>query len=402
MSRFLTVIMKMMQLLWLLGTTVHAADPRLLAQRGPVYYPGVQFDGNGKFSISVFSDLHFGETEGYGGRYDMDTKTVNVMYSILDSERPNFVVLNGDLISCERMAPGNVNGLLDRIMGPLVNRNMPFAATFGNHDASTTCSTRSMSEHMWDIKGTNGKKLSFTTSSVPGGHDQVGTSNYFVPVYSSTDSTRLAMILWFFDSKGGKAFQPGGNDVPLANWVDEKVVSWFRQTNNELRQMAGRVVPSLAFVHIPVQAARSFQTNKDRATLLGLDREAVGHQGTVCGNTCNYNGADIPFMTALVETEGLMSVFSGHDHGVDWCMKWSQDLPNTSPANGKGLNICFNRHSGYGGYSDWTRGARQIVVQEDKLSRNELETYIKLENGQYSGRVTLKYAQADQANTTGL
>jgi hypothetical protein len=81
--------------------------------------------------------------------------------------------------------------------------------------------------------------------------------------------------------------------------------------------MAGRVVPSLAFVHIPVQAARSFQTNTDRATLLGLDTEAVGHQGTVCGNTCHYNGADIPFMKALVETEGLMSVFSGHDHGVE-------------------------------------------------------------------------------------
>lgn len=54
--------MKMMQLLWLFRTTVDAADPRLLAQRGAIYYPGVQFDGNGKFSISVFSDLHFGES----------------------------------------------------------------------------------------------------------------------------------------------------------------------------------------------------------------------------------------------------------------------------------------------------------------------------------------------------
>lgn len=153
----------------------------------------------------------------------MDTKTVNVMYSILDSERPNFVVLNGDLISCEQSAPENTNVLINRIMGPLINRNIPFAATFGNHDASKTCNTRSMSEYMWGVKGTNGKKLSFTTSSVPGGHDEVGTSNYFVPVYSSTDSTRLAMILWFFDSKGGKKFQPGGDDVQMHNWVDEKV-----------------------------------------------------------------------------------------------------------------------------------------------------------------------------------
>lgn len=145
------------------------------------------------------------------------------MYSVLDNERPNFVVLNGDLTSCEWVAPDNVNGLVDRIMAPLINRNMPFGATFGNHDATKTCSTRQISERMWDIKGVNGKKLSFTTSSVPGGHDQVGTSNYFVPVYSSQDSTRLAMVLWFFDSKGGRAFQPAGNDVSVPNWVDEKV-----------------------------------------------------------------------------------------------------------------------------------------------------------------------------------
>lgn len=61
MSLLTTAIMKTMQLLWLLSTVVNAANPRLLAQRGAVYYPGVQFDGSGKFSISVFSDLHFGE-----------------------------------------------------------------------------------------------------------------------------------------------------------------------------------------------------------------------------------------------------------------------------------------------------------------------------------------------------
>ena len=38
-----------------------------------------------------------------------------------------------------------------------------------------------------------------------------------------------------------------------------------------------------------------------------------------------------------------MAVFSGHDHGVDWCMKWAKDLPDTSPKHGNGLNICFNR-----------------------------------------------------------
>jgi hypothetical protein len=50
-----------------------------------------------------------------------------------------------------------------------------------------------------------------------------------------------------------------------------------------------------------------------------LNEELVGYQGDVCdvNNNCNYSGADTPFMKALVETKGLMGVFSGHDHGVE-------------------------------------------------------------------------------------
>jgi hypothetical protein len=37
-------------------------------------YPGIRFDSNGRLSISVFSDLHFGEREShvdlFGDKYD--------------------------------------------------------------------------------------------------------------------------------------------------------------------------------------------------------------------------------------------------------------------------------------------------------------------------------------------
>ncbi|KAF9691877.1 hypothetical protein EKO04_010172 [Ascochyta lentis] len=104
-----------------------------------------------------------------------------------------------------------------------------------------------------------------------------------------------------------------------------------------------------------------------------------------------------------------MAVFSGHDHGVDWCMKWSKDLRNNSPANGNGLNLCFNRHSGYGGYSDWARGARQIVIEEAKLGASELQTWIRLEDGSISGQVTLnstygtdRYPAVTKSKSTSL
>ncbi|CBX97919.1 hypothetical protein IAQ61_000902 [Plenodomus lingam] len=358
-------------------------------------FPGIQFGADGELSITVFSDLHFGEPASARNRPNSDVKTVCVMSSILDNEKPNLVVLNGDLTSCEWVAPEDANKLIDQIIAPLTSRNLQFAATFGNHDASQTCDTRSMSEHMWrDARGTNGRKLSFTTSSVEGDASKVGTSNYFIPVYGSKDSRDLKMLLWFFDSKGGRVFQPGKGDAPLDNWVDEKVVAWFTQKSSEFHHQHGRVIPSLAFVHIPVHATYSFQQHGGLIATHepGLNEELIEQQGEKCdssGSNCSYNGADAPFMKALVETEGLMAVFSGHDHGIDWCMKWSKPLPNTSPSNGNGLNLCFNRHSGYGGYTDWTRGARQIMVKEDKLGKNEVETWIRLEDGNISGRVML-------------
>jgi hypothetical protein len=69
-------------------------------------------------------------------------------------------------------------------------------------------------------------------------------------------------------------------------------------------------------------------------------------------------------------------------------MKWNEDLP-TSPSSGNGIHFCFNRHSGFGGYSNWKRGARQIMVEEYKLGWNVVETWNRLEDGSVSGRVTL-------------
>lgn len=165
-------------------------------------------------------------------------------------------------------------------------------------------------------------------------------------------------------------------------------------------------------MHIPPHATRAYQDSKpDAATRPGINEELIGYQGDVCdsSNNCNYSGADTYFMKALVETKGLLGVFSGHDHGIDWCMKWSKDLVNNSPANGNGLNLCFNRHSGYGGYSDWARGGRQIVVEEDKLDENVVDTWIRLEDGSISGQVTLNstygqdhYPVVSPVKSTGL
>lgn len=93
-------------------------------------------------------------------------------------------------------------------------------------------------------------------------------------------------------------------------------------------------------------------------------------------------------MKALVSTPGLIAVFSGHDHGDTWCYKWDQQLSGM-PVKGNGINLCFGQHSGYGGYGTWIRGSRQVLATESMLKDYVADTWIRLEDGDVVGSVTL-------------
>ncbi len=50
------------------------------------------------FKIAAFSDLHYGENEDSFGPYQ-DINSIRLMNHILDTEDPDFVIFNGDLIT---------------------------------------------------------------------------------------------------------------------------------------------------------------------------------------------------------------------------------------------------------------------------------------------------------------
>jgi hypothetical protein len=69
------------------------------------------------------------------------------------------------------------------------------------------------------------------------------------------------------------------------------------------------------------------------------------------------------------------------------CFKWDGSLVDHD-LTGNGINMCYGRHTGYGGYGDLLRGGRQILLHERSLANNT-ETWIRLENGSAQSRVTL-------------
>lgn len=319
---------------------------------------------------------------------DRDRKTVLIMGDILDFDPPDLVVINGDLINGESTFLENSTHYVDQIVTPMVDRNLTWASTYGNHD------------HYYNITGDG---IFERETAFPGARTDrmvddptAGVTNYYLPVYGSdcngSDDCTPELLLWFFDSRGG--YYSLGN--ARENWVDESVVAWFNETNAELVERYEKEIPSLAFVHVPIHASFAIQQEYgiDKNKQPGINYETVVQQGEGwCsdGNrsrTCDYGDQDVPFMRSLVSIPGIIALFYGHDHANSWCYKWDSQVPGTSMA-GNGINLCYGQHTGYGGYGNWIRGGRQILVSREGLKDLAIDTHIRLESGDVAGRVSL-------------
>jgi hypothetical protein len=388
---------------------------------GEAFDKPLRFTENGSFQISIFEDLHFGEgTSDIIAIETADTDTSTpvawldwgpvqddnstiVMNRVLAAESQQLVVLNGDLITGDDAFLENSTHYVDQIVEPMVSRGLSWASTYGNHDGQYNLSGEALlaRERQWPN--------SRTTQMVFG--DGIGVTNYYLPVYGKDCTSNPhktctpALLLWFFDSRGGWKFQQKNKTsdslIPRKNWVDSNVVAWFKTTSSSLSHLHNKTIPSLAFVHEPPHASKAFQTQQpggvdpNRQPGINDDVPLAAQADGWCpdgssGDECDYGGQDVPFMEALASTPGLIGVFSGHDHGITWCYRWNKTIQNTTVAgNGNGVNLCFGQHTGYGGYGTWARGSRQVLLTEAMLETFEAETWVRLERGEVVGRVAL-------------
>lgn len=87
-----------------------------------------------------------------------------------------------------------------------------------------------------------------------------------------------------------------------------------------------------------------------------------------------FDGKKWDLMCLLCSLSWLQAVFVGHNHGLDWCCPY------------KKLWLCFARHTGYGGYGNWARGARTLEITQQPFS---LKSWIRMEDGHTHSEVIL-------------
>jgi hypothetical protein len=145
-----------------------------------------------------------------------DIKTTKVMNTILDIEKPDLVVLNGDLITGENTYYHNSTKYLDIIVSPMVQRGIPWASAYGNHDHQYNLSTDKLLAQEQHYP-----QLSLTHDMVR--NDDAGTSNYVLPVFGSHSEEVPKLLLWFFDSRGGRNYQKTGSAAIMNSIVHDSV-----------------------------------------------------------------------------------------------------------------------------------------------------------------------------------
>ncbi|CAA0812786.1 Probable inactive purple acid phosphatase 16 [Striga hermonthica] len=333
------------------------------------------------FRVALFADLHFGEDAWTEWGPQQDLSSLRVLSDVLDREQPDFVVYLGDVITANNIMIKNGSLFWDRALSPTRDRKIPWSSIFGNHDdapfewpiewfsksgipqvhcpsnASFTGKTEECS-----FKGTTRSELmkieieqnTLLSYSMHGPQNLwPSVSNYVLKLSSSSDVQEPVVYMYFFDS--------GGGSYPEV--ISDAQVKWFKQKSNEVNPDSR--VPEIIFWHVPSKAYKKVDPKFNR------HRRCVG---SIFFEDVAAQEAEMGIMKVIEKRPSVKAVFVGHNHGLDWC------CPH------KKLWLCFARHTGYGGYGSWARGARIIEIKESPFS---LKSWIRMEDGHLHSEVLL-------------
>jgi 3',5'-cyclic AMP phosphodiesterase CpdA len=293
----------------------------------------LRFDGDGRFKIVQFTDLHLKEDS------EDDDKTVALMGEVLDVERPQLVVVTGDVLAGSQQP----EAMMKRCAGPMVERQIPWTVALGNHDDEGTRDRRGLMDIIMSLP---------YAVSQQGSRDITGVSNYYLPVLSA-DGQEKQWILYVLDSNA----YPPEKSLGTYDWIHTDQVDWYRRTSRKLAgENGGRPYPALAFFHIPLPEYDQVLAAAD-ANLAGYRYEKV------CCPDINSG-----FFAAMLECGDVKGTFVGHDHVNDY------------EATLHGIRLIYGRGSGFNAYGreGFPRGGRVILLEADK---DTFATWLRLESG---------------------
>lgn len=282
---------------------------------GKVTKPVLRFNEDGKFKIVQFTDTHFQYDS-----YRSDSALI-LMKSVIASEKPDLVVLTGDIVCSQNTAMAWFS--LSKI---LIEAKVPWAVMLGNHDAQYELTKEQI------MKTIIGMPYNLTEN----GPKKISGNGNFVLRIGASNTKKTAALLYCFDSHMG--FHPQ-TDLGSYEWIDFTQIGWYRKQSQKLtKKNNDKPLPALAFFHIPLP---EYNEIIGKPNTFGLQKEKV------CSPDLNSG-----MYTAMLGNRDVMGIFVGHDHNNNYigCLH----------------NIClaYGNVTGRQCYGDIGRGARVIELYE--------------------------------------
>lgn len=316
----------------------------------------LRFPEDGKLKIAVFSDLQTTQ--------NVPRNLLEDLCAVLDAEEPDLVVFLGDQVEGKHPwvhlgdNEANVKRIIDQILAPVTERNIPFAVVFGNHDAQDA--------------GVDKETQMAYYRTFPGclaedeGDSLPGCGTYHL-LYYTADGSRPALNLYFVDSL---EYGPGGG----YGCVTEEQAAWCRTVGESLSASnGGTPVPALVFQHIIVPEIYSVFTRvQDKNEDGAFAGKGIG-QGSWYTAPAGMEGleeAPCPpessngQFAAWREAGDVIAAFFGHDH------------VNSFTACLDGIRLTACPGATWTSYNSGSqRGVRIIEIDQDHIAGGRYETY---------------------------
>ncbi len=372
---------------WLLSQTPLLVDngdlpARLSIRHGQPHLPKdvtLHVRKDGRFKILQISDAHLStgtgacrDAIGSDGKpstnCEADPRTLDFLESILDDEKPDLVILSGDQV--EGPAAPDTQSAIFKFAAPLIERNIPYACIFGNHDEE---GSRSLSRtQQMALLQTLPLSLSH-----PGPENVDGVGNYYIEVQAEK-SQHSALTIYLLDSH---SLTPDEKKYKGYDWIKPSQISWFKSTAESLKKEHAKyshIHMDMAFIHIPLP---EFADRSDNIIISGENKITAGEWREPV-TAPKYNSH---FYDALVEHR-IVAVGAGHDHVNDYCAI-NPNPAHSNPlkhgqhhhASGLGPWMCYAGGSGFGGYAGYGGYHRRVRVWEVDASAGRLVTWTRLE-----------------------
>ncbi|PYI30186.1 hypothetical protein BP00DRAFT_487578 [Aspergillus indologenus CBS 114.80] len=351
----------------LLDSRTEALEARISVRRGDptkTKKPVPRINENGRFKIMQLADLHLSTGLGAcrdpvpaesvaGQKCEADPRTLEFVERLLDEEQPDMVVLSGDQVNGETAK--DAQSALFKSVKLLVDRKIPYAAIFGNHDDEGDLSRLELMTILEDLP---------YSLSRAGPEEVDGVGNYYVEVLGRGSTQHSALTLYLLDSH---SYSPDERQFRGYDWIKPTQIHWFKNTAHSLRNKHHEYTHmhmNMAFIHIPVPEYRD-----SRNYYRGNWSEAPTAPGFNSG-----------FKDAM-EEEGILFVSCGHDHVNDYCML------NRDHEEKPSLWMCYGGGVGFGGYGGYGGYVRRVRFYDFDMNPGRVMTYKRLEHGETEARI---------------